>query len=308
MVSLEFVFERGRKNSCADDSPALAVVDLVAASVEHSQFEAAASSSVTRLATQLGCERVSLGFVRGNHVEVRTMSGIATMNSKMRLTRTIARSMDEAIGQDTTIVYPTNDKKSFFATRCHEELLKMAGSGSNCTIPISRDGVLIGAATFEHENECAMDRSTVANLIRLLELPNPVQQALRNHKISAGHARALLPLGEESEQTAFCKRIQSENLSVRATEKLVTEPIREADADPLQGISNEGTPHKSPTPRDQHLASLELELRTALGTRVGISQSSKGRGKIIIHFASHEEFDRIRAFLNGQHISSADAA
>lgn len=162
------------KKSTADDSPALAVVDLVAASVEHSHFEAASNSVATRLATQLGCERVSLGFVRGNHVEVRTMSGIATMNSKMRLTRTIAKTMDEAIGQDTTIVFPANDKKSFFATRCHEELVKMAGGGSICTIPISRDGVLVGAATFEHEDERGLDRETIALCETVISLIGPI--------------------------------------------------------------------------------------------------------------------------------------
>lgn len=165
-----------------------------------------------------------------------------------------------------------------------------------------------GSTQEELARRLSIDRSTVANLIRLLELPETVRQALGNRKISAGHARALLPLGEESEQTAFCKRIQAENLSVRATEKLVAETIRAADADPLHGISNEPAAPKSPSPRDQHLASLEHELRAALGTRVDISQSSKGRGKITVHFASHEEFDRIRAFLGGHHATSVDAA
>ncbi|MEE8243773.1 MAG: hypothetical protein V3R27_02155, partial [Pseudomonadales bacterium] len=109
---------------------ALAVVDLVAQSIEHSHFEAAANSALTRLATQLGCERVSLGFVRGSHVEVKIMSGPAVLNPIMRLTRAIGVAMDEAIGQDTTLVYPSNDNKSFFTTRCHEELAKMSGCGA----------------------------------------------------------------------------------------------------------------------------------------------------------------------------------
>ena len=163
-----------RETPAADDSPALAVVDLIATSVEHSHFEAAANSTATRLATQLGCERVSIGFVRGNHTEVQTMSGIATLNPKMRLTRAIGRSMDEAIGQDTTIVYPARDEKNFFATRCHEELARMAIAGSVCTIPISRDGALVGAVTFEHEGEQALDQKTITLCETAISLVGPI--------------------------------------------------------------------------------------------------------------------------------------
>ena len=61
----------------------------------------------------------------------------------------------------------------------------------------------------------SIDRSTVANLIRLLELPEAVQQKLRSGMISMGHARALLPLGDEHEQTRLTDRIVAEGLSVR---------------------------------------------------------------------------------------------
>ena len=152
----------------------------------------------------------------------------------------------------------------------------------------------------------SIDRSTVANLIRLLELPAEVQQSIREGKISAGHGRALLPLGEEHEQVAFAKRISSEQLSVRATEKLIGEAIQAADAGPLQIVGSDGT-HKSPSPAAQHLTSLEQELRLALGTRVDIRQSSKGRGKITIHFTSHEEFDRLRGQLSHGDLPDARA-
>ena len=75
-----------------------------------------------------------------------------------------------------------------------------------------------------------LDRSTIANLIRLLELPAAVQDALRRGKITPGHARALLPLGEESEQIAFSQRIEREGLNVRQTESLVQETIAATDS------------------------------------------------------------------------------
>jgi len=139
-----------------------------------------------------------------------------------------------------------------------------------------------------------LDRSTIANLIRLLELPEPVREALRRRKITQGHARALLPLGEEREQVEFCRRIQQEGLNVRQTEKLVQESIEAADGPPLGVVGADGRTSRTRRPRSDHLAALEQELRAALGLKVKITHNARGRGKIAIHFRNHEEFERLR--------------
>jgi ParB family chromosome partitioning protein len=147
----------------------------------------------------------------------------------------------------------------------------------------------------------SIDRSTVANLIRLLELPEAVREALRQQRITAGHARALLPLGDEREQQAFCQRIQQEQLSVRATEQLVNEAIQAADQGPLgvyAGDEEGAKPTRSR--RNDNLSSISQQLRLALGTKVDVRQTAKGRGRITIHFTSQDEFDRLRAHLCGQ--------
>jgi ParB family chromosome partitioning protein len=143
-----------------------------------------------------------------------------------------------------------------------------------------------------------LDRSTVANLIRLLELPQAVQDALRAGVITQGHARALLPLGDESEQVAFCGRIQAEGLSVRATEEAVQQIIRAADEEPLLIVTRDGE-HRPAKRRSSQLAALEQAFKAALGTRVEVTQGKQGRGKIVIHFASHDEFDRLQGLLSG---------
>lgn len=150
----------------------------------------------------------------------------------------------------------------------------------------------------------AIDRSTIANLIRLLELPGEVQDAIRSGRISQGHARALLPLGDEAEQIAFCERIEIEGLSVRATEVAVQDMIHSGDdsgSGKLGVVSPQGAakPSRSMRGRNQNLASLEQEFRAALGTNVSIRQSSKGRGKIVIPFSTSEEFDRLREYICG---------
>ncbi len=159
----------------------------------------------------------------------------------------------------------------------------------------------------------SMDRSTVANLIRLMELPAGVQDSLRAGLISAGHARALLPLGEEREQIRVCQQIQTEGWSVRLTEQRVQEMLDGED----QAAANSGLlpaaaatettsakktklSKKPARTRSSQIVSLEQELRTALGTKIEIRQTARGRGKIVIHFSSATEFDRLRDYLVGE--------
>lgn len=143
-----------------------------------------------------------------------------------------------------------------------------------------------------------VDRSTVANLIRLLELPPDVKRMVMQGEISQGHARALLPLGDEQEQIRFAARIDMEGWSVRATEQAVQDRIHSIDDDGLRIVDKNGNSRPVARPRSEQLASLEQELRTALGTKVDLSQTAKGRGKITIHFKNHEGFERLRQLLN----------
>ena len=146
-----------------------------------------------------------------------------------------------------------------------------------------------------------IDRSTVANLIRLLELPAEVQAAVRSGELSQGHARALLPLGDEREQREFAERIKRDGLSVRATEALVQDMIHQADGESLDVISM--SPSASPKPRSRarpdQVVALEQEFRLALGTKVEVKSNARGRGKITIHFGGHDEFERLREYLCG---------
>jgi ParB family transcriptional regulator, chromosome partitioning protein len=152
-----------------------------------------------------------------------------------------------------------------------------------------------------------IDRSTVANLIRLLELPDPVKQALRDGAISQGHARALLPLGDEREQIAFCQRIQRESLTVRATEDGVRDMIEAADAEPLSILGSDGRPSTPRQSRSEHLGMLEQELRSALGAKVDLRQTTRGRGRVVIHFKNNEEFERLRYYLLGPSAAAPDS-
>jgi len=151
-----------------------------------------------------------------------------------------------------------------------------------------------GCTQDELAGRLKLDRSTIANLIRLLELPEAVQEAIRQGKVTQGHARALLPLGEEREQVEFCQRIQREGLSVRQTEALVQEMIDAADAEPLSVIGRDGRKSRPARGQSEHLAALEQEFRAALGLIAKLSHNARGRGKLVVHFRNHEEFEQLR--------------
>lgn len=129
-----------------------------------------------------------------------------------------------------------------------------------------------------------IDRSTIANLMRLLELPQVIQDDVSSNRVSAGHARAILPLGEEREQLDFCRRIIAEGWSVRETERRVAEFINHQDGPTVKPKRKVGNPQ---------IESLESKAKRALGTAVQIKANGRGAGRLIIHFKNDAEFQRI---------------
>ncbi len=143
-----------------------------------------------------------------------------------------------------------------------------------------------------------IDRSTIANLMRLLELPVVVQDAIRSNVITAGHARALLPLGDESTQVEFCNLIRNDGWSVRQTEENVQVRIQQEDQQ-LEVSAAKG-PEKKKN-RNSNIEALEQELRMVLGTKVEIKQAKSGRGRLVVHFSNNDEFLRIQEEICGPH-------
>ena len=130
------------------------------------------------------------------------------------------------------------------------------------------------------------DRSTIANLLRLLKLPKVVQQDLVEDRLSMGHARVLAGLKTPEEQKALRDLIIKKSLSVRQTEALAT---RKQGTRPAKSGKEE---------EEYYYRSLTENLRRDLGTKVEIRKKGK-KGRIIIHFYSDEELDRLLEHLSG---------
>lgn len=152
-----------------------------------------------------------------------------------------------------------------------------------------------GCTQEELAGRLGIDRSTISNLIRLLDLPEEIQQAVRSKKISQGHARALLGLPDADNQLGALQRILAEGLSVRQTEALVA--TGEPTPARVRTIRKDGA--HSDSNRAPHFVELEGHLRQRFGTSVLIRAKGKEKGAIVIEYANQEEFERISNLIRG---------
>jgi ParB family chromosome partitioning protein len=126
------------------------------------------------------------------------------------------------------------------------------------------------------------DRATIANALRLLKLPDSIQENLRKGEISAGHARALLGLPERAQQVDLCKTILKNGLSVRQVERLVQRAGK-----PKSGAKKKVSPTAPYAIREA-----EDKLRRIFGTQVRIHLQGKS-GKIELEFYSDNDLERL---------------
>ncbi len=135
-------------------------------------------------------------------------------------------------------------------------------------------------------------RSAISNTLRLLGLPAPVQALIRDGSLSAGHARALVPLEDEAYAEHIAVRAAAEGWSVRQVEEA---------ARARTGESDEGGTSQPRTARPRPAEVLELEDRLAdrLGSAVKIDYGARGGGKIVVRFGSLDDLERIYRTLLG---------
>ncbi len=145
---------------------------------------------------------------------------------------------------------------------------------------------LVSEFSFTHEQAAQFigrSRSAVTNLLRLLNLTEPVQTMLTAGDIDMGHARALLAV-EGAVQIALATQIVAKRLSVREAEKLVA-----------QELNRQKNPPKPAKVKSQDLVNLETELSDLLTTKVSFKMGAKGKGKLIIDFANLDILDGLLA-------------
>ena len=143
-------------------------------------------------------------------------------------------------------------------------------------------------------------RAAVTNYLRLLKLPAQVQMALKNHEIEMGHARALLAIDSPSQQIKLFREVQQQQLSVRKVEELVQALKSGDDVKTARGkIAS-----KTQLPEEFNI--LKDRLAQFFQTKVQMSCSPKGKGKITIQFDNEEQLERIMNILDGASLVNSD--
>ncbi len=144
----------------------------------------------------------------------------------------------------------------------------------------------MGLTHEEVADRVGKQRTTVSNMLRLLELPGPVKQKVREGTVSAGHAKALGALASPQLQIRLADRIARDGLSVRDAERLVKR----------MHAGGRLTAAKPAVPRDANVVDAEQALQSALGTKVSITEGKKG-GRIELFFYSPDELRRVYEIL-----------
>jgi ParB family chromosome partitioning protein len=146
----------------------------------------------------------------------------------------------------------------------------------------------LGLTQEEVADRVGKSRPAVGNTVRLLKLPLMVQEALTTNQITAGHARALLPLEDADSITRACTEVMRRKLNVRQTEALVKQ---------MQAVP--APPEPAETPIHPHITALENRFRSALGTRVNLTRNANGSGRLVIHFYNDGDLEHLYQVIAG---------
>jgi ParB family chromosome partitioning protein len=136
----------------------------------------------------------------------------------------------------------------------------------------------LGLTQVELAGRMGEDRSSIANYLRLLELAEGVRTMIRDGRLSLGHAKLLAGVADPGEQQRLADTVVAQGLSVRNLEHI------------LQTGTRPGATRKS-TSSPAHIQDLEKSLARQLGMRVEVRSAAKGKGKLILHYASLDQFD-----------------
>src|SRR5262249_31012184 len=131
-----------------------------------------------------------------------------------------------------------------------------------------------------------VDRTTISNLVGLLDLAPEVQEAVRVKQITLGHAKVLKGIKDRERQVSLCREIIARGHSVHAAEALTKQPKPETNG------ANTAPPRSVPE-KTAHVQAIEDELRKTLGTRVEIRLRDHDKGQIVLGFESDDDFQRL---------------
>jgi multidrug resistance efflux pump len=163
-----------------DKSQIGAVLSLMVMALEHEKFRASATSIATELASRFQCERVSIGFKKGKHIQVEALSYSAVFDKRTNLIQGIGAAMDEATD---SIVFATSSQDDALANPAHAYLAEKFNSTNICTLPLTVSGEIVGALTMERIDEKVFDEETLKLCSEIAALLGPLLYIKRQHDL-----------------------------------------------------------------------------------------------------------------------------
>ena len=152
---------------------------LMAAALQSEAFQSSATAVATTLATQLGCERVSVGLRSRRHCRVVALSHSARFEKRANLIRDIEGAMDEALEQDTLLAHPATDERATAITVAQRELGRQHGGNAVLTVPLVAERRLIGAITLERAADRPFDSGIIEQCKQAAALIGPLLEGKR---------------------------------------------------------------------------------------------------------------------------------
>ncbi len=159
------------------------LVEVVAQAVNQKTYRESATAVVNALVSQLGCTRVTIGLMKGQDIEVASMSKTVRIEEKTNLVRAIVQAMHESVDQDRSILLPVTPEYSALVSDAHDRLAKL-GSGVVCTVPLTHHDRCVGALTLEREADRSFDKQTVELCESLAAIVGPVLDSKRQEQRS----------------------------------------------------------------------------------------------------------------------------
>lgn len=146
---------------------------------------------------------------------------------------------------------------------------------------------LIDECALTHENlseRVGKQRSTITNYLRLLKLPPEIQRALKERKLTMGHARALAGIDNIALQLSLFKQIVEQDLSVRAVEELISR---------YQGSTRSDQKPNRAERLPDHLRQIQDQFSAFFGAKVELKRNPKGKGQVVVNFENDSELNRL---------------
>jgi ParB family chromosome partitioning protein len=185
------------------------------------------------------------------------------------------------LGRVPAVVRPVGPDREKLEVALVENLQRSDISALDEARAFSRLCDVFGLTQEQVAQRVGRSRSGVANTMRLLQTAPAVQLAIQGGQIAPAHGRALLSLPDSQSQEKLLNRIVAQNLSVRETERLVSQQVQDRP----------GRPARAAGSSDSALRAIEEALTQRLSTRVRVFAGPKGRGRIVIEYFSEEELN-----------------